>query len=100
MDPWWWAEIRSKVSHAAFAELDLAILRLHCKPAEVLYGFAGWLTSREDVAGPFSSKHEASAMAELVAAFIESQELASPREDFHRHLRPYPAGPKQSQEEP
>lgn len=42
-------------------------------PATALLAFAGWLTSRDEVAGPFSLRHEASSMVELVKAFCEAQ---------------------------
>ncbi len=42
-------------------------------PATALLAFAGWLTSREEVSGPFSSRHDAASMVELVKAFCQAQ---------------------------
>jgi len=41
--------------------------------AEALFGFMGWLTSREPTAGPFSSRHNAAQAAELVGAYCEKE---------------------------
>ena len=45
------------------------------RPGEAiaLLTFMGWLTSRKQIAGPFSERHEASQAAQLVGAFCESQ---------------------------
>lgn len=37
--------------------------------AATLYYFGAWLTTRKEVAGPFSANHEAGQMAEPVAKF-------------------------------
>jgi len=42
-------------------------------PATALFAFAGWLTSREEVSGPFSARHDAAGMVELVKAFCQAQ---------------------------
>ena len=59
-------------------------------PSEALFGFMGWLTSRDPVAGPFSAHHNASQAAELVAEFCKSQGWESARDAFPRMLKDYP----------
>jgi len=67
------------------ADLDLSIDKLKqlqalqraasdfIDPAEALFAFMGWLTSREGESGPFSDHHDAAEPARLVAAFNEAQ---------------------------
>ncbi len=53
---------------------------------EALYGFAGWLTSREKPV-TLSANHEASAAAELVAEFVRANSLGDvSREDWHKFM--------------
>lgn len=53
---------------------------------EALYGFAGWLTSRE-TAVTMSANHEASTAANLVAEFVKANDLGDvSREDWHKFL--------------
>lgn len=42
-------------------------------PAEALFAFAGWLSSRDGVSRPFSACHETTQIAQLVKAFNEAQ---------------------------
>ncbi len=56
---------------------------------EILYAFAGWLTSRDEVL-TMSSHHDAAPAAEAVAAFARSQELPPVRDDFAQRAKPYP----------
>lgn len=53
--------------------------------SEALYGFAGWLTSRDEKA-TFSSKDNAAIAAELVDAFCKANNLELPRERFNEWL--------------
>lgn len=54
--------------------------------SEALYGFAGWLTSRENPV-TLSANHEASTAADLVAEFIKANDLGDvSREDWHKFL--------------
>lgn len=53
--------------------------------AEAVYGFAGWLTSRQPPI-TFSSTHDAAIAAELVDEFSRANDLAPPRENFHEFL--------------
>ena len=55
--------------------------------SEALYGFMGWLTSRDEVSGPFSAKHEAASAAELVHKFCEANKLTEPTEDGLRNAK-------------
>lgn len=50
------------------------------RPSEALFLFMGWLTSREEVSGPFSSKHDASQAAKLVGEYCKIQGWKEPRE--------------------
>lgn len=42
-------------------------------PDTAIIAFAGWLTSREEVSGPFSSHHNAGDMVQLIRQFCEAQ---------------------------
>lgn len=54
---------------------------------EALYGFAGWLTSR-DQSVTLSAHHSASSAAELVAEFVKANGLGDvSREDWHKFLK-------------
>ena len=54
--------------------------------SEALFGFMGWLTSREEVTPEFSSKHDASEAANLVAEFCEKNDLDDPRSGWENNL--------------
>jgi hypothetical protein len=43
--------------------------------AEAVYGFAGWLTSRTAVSGPWSRQHNACAAADACAEFCKANGL-------------------------
>lgn len=60
--------------------------------SEALYGFMGWLVSREESI-TLSSKHDAAKPAELVDAFCKAHNLAEPRDDFARRLIGMPGMP-------
>ena len=53
--------------------------------SEALFGFVGWLTSRES-AVTLSSKHDASIAVDLVGRFIEKNGLQEPREQWQKLL--------------
>ena len=53
-------------------------------PSEYLYLFGGWLTTRKEVSGPFSEKHNAAGMAELINEFCKQYDLPDPREDWNK----------------
>lgn len=56
-------------------------------PSEALYGFMGWLTTREEESGPFSKIHDAAEAADLVAAYCEYQGWENPRGSFPEYLK-------------
>ena len=53
--------------------------------AEALYGFAGWLTSRDE-ATVMSATHDAVPIVELVACFCKANNLQEPREGWENNL--------------
>ncbi len=53
--------------------------------SEALYGFGGWLTSRNEQV-TFSAIDDAAPMAELVKEFCEANDLAEPRKDWEINL--------------
>ncbi len=57
--------------------------------AGAIFAFMGWLTSRNEVSGPFSARHEASQAANLVAWFCETQGWEIKDDNWHRHIKPY-----------
>lgn len=58
-------------------------------PSEALYGFAGWITSREDMLC-VGSACDAAPMAGLVNSFLIANRLSSPAEGFEKKLQ-YPS---------
>ncbi len=54
--------------------------------SEALYGFMGWLTTREQVTPEFSLRHDASEGARLVAEFCKRNKLTEPREGWQNNL--------------
>jgi len=54
--------------------------------AEALYGFMGWLTSREEVTPELSSKHDASIAAQLIDQFCKENKLTDPRDGWENNL--------------
>lgn len=78
-------------AHADHAALwPEPVIRDDALPSEALFGFMGWLTCRDEVAGPFSARHNAAEAAKLVAEFCKSQDFISPRDDFPKRLKDYP----------
>jgi hypothetical protein len=43
------------------------------EPYTAVLAFAGWLTSRDEVSGPFSARHNAAEMARLTGMFCDAQ---------------------------
>jgi hypothetical protein len=43
------------------------------EPYTAILAFAGWLTSRDEVTGPFSARHNAGQMARLTGMFCDAQ---------------------------
>lgn len=58
--------------------------------AIALYGFMGWLTSRQQISGPFSANHNAMQAADLVQQFCESQSWEIKTENWINLLKDYP----------
>ena len=54
-------------------------------PSEALYGFAGWITTREEKITA-SAYHDASVWAELVNTFIKENNLDEPRDGWENNL--------------
>ena len=79
------------VKKLAEQELELLLLRKggtttpKLTAAEALYGFGGWLTSREAVC-TFSEKHDAGVMADLIGYFAKVNELEDPRPGWESNL--------------
>ena len=61
------------------------IVKEELSPSESLYGFAGWLTTRNEPI-TISSKHNAAIVAELVDDFIKKQKLKNPRDNWEKNL--------------
>ena len=57
--------------------------------SEAVVAFAAWLSCRDAVT-TLSSRHDAAPAAELAQAFVDSQGLAPPRENYHLLLLPCP----------
>jgi len=53
--------------------------------SEALYGFAGWITIREEEVIA-SAHHEASIWAKLVDTFIKENNLEKPRDGWENNL--------------
>jgi len=50
-------------------------------PSEAIYGFAGWLTTKQPPV-TMSSEHDASPVADLVDEYCKSQGFAAPSEEW------------------
>lgn len=53
--------------------------------SEAVYGFAGWLTSRDAVT-TMSATHDCAGIADLVDEFCKANNLTEPRERWHEPL--------------
>lgn len=58
---------------------------LELKGSEAVFGFLGWLTTRDEVT-IFSKSHEASVGASLAGKFCDVNKLPEPREDWTNNL--------------
>lgn len=56
-------------------------------PDTAITAFVGWLTSREEVSGPFSFRHEAGNPVQLVKQFCEAQGWHASNERFHQQIK-------------
>jgi len=55
-------------------------------PDTAVTAFVGWLTSRDEVSGPFSSRHHAGDAVRLVKMFCEAQGWNSSFTRFHQQI--------------
>jgi len=53
--------------------------------SEALFGFAGWLTSSDEIL-TISAKHDAGVVADRVVEFCRANNLAEPREGWEKHF--------------
>ena len=53
--------------------------------SEAIYGFAAWLTCRDEVV-VFSARNDAAIVADLVDEFCKVNKLPEPREGWHNRL--------------
>ncbi len=53
--------------------------------SEALFGFMGWLTTRETVLS-VGSHHECASAADAVKAFCDANNLAKPREGWEKNF--------------
>lgn len=53
--------------------------------SEAIYGFAAWLTTREEKT-VISSKHNAALIAKRIKEFCETNKLAKPRDQWEKSL--------------
>lgn len=56
-------------------------------PSEALFGFGGWLTTRDEPV-TMSSRHDAAIVAELISEFCEKQGFEDPDESWTDNLIP------------
>ena len=61
-------------------------------PSEALYGFAAWLTCRDEVIVG-GANNNCSPWADAVSDFCKSQEFTEPRDRYSDFLKPYPDSP-------
>ena len=54
-------------------------------PAEALFGFCGWLATR-DIETIMSAHHDCVPIVDLIKRFIETNKLAEPRDDWEKNL--------------
>jgi hypothetical protein len=94
----WRDALESDVANAR-AALAQSDAQPTLSPSEAVYGFAGWLTCRDEPV-IFGSRHNAAIAAELVDAFCKSQNLEPPREQWADSLQPYPSLAASPQESP
>lgn len=65
----------------------MKIVRESLSPSEAVYGFAGWLTTRDEPV-TLSGHHNAAIAAELVDEYVKKQGFEEPRENWHEELVP------------
>ena len=61
---------------------DVVRDELQLSASEALFGFVGWLTSRDEPVTA-SSEHDAAVWADLVGEYVKSNGLSEPRPEWH-----------------
>jgi len=69
----------------------MKIVRESLSPSGALYGFGGWLTSRDEPV-TMSGRHDAAIVAELIDEFIKKQDLEEPEGHWEDDLVPMADG--------
>lgn len=59
--------------------------RKQLTPSEALFGFGGWLTTR-DTPITMSARHEAGIVAQLIDLFCKTNKLEEPRDHWENNL--------------
>jgi len=72
------------LTHEPGEMVEVTVLPLSA--SEALFGFAAWLTTRED-AVTFTANHDAAIAAELVSEFCSLHALADPRDGWDLLLK-------------
>jgi len=67
--------------------LENKLVKESLSPSEAVYGFASWLTTRNEPI-IISSHNDAGIVAELVDDFITKQRLKEPKEHWEKDLIP------------
>lgn len=55
-----------------------------------IFAFLGWLTTRNELVGPFGATETPGDLPNLIERFCEHQGWESPSDDFFNTLKPYP----------
>jgi len=67
--------------------LENKLVKESLSPSEAVYGFAGWLTTRDEPI-TMSAHNDAAIVAELVDEFIKKQRLEEPKDHWEKDLIP------------
>jgi hypothetical protein len=75
-----------KVEQGNFIEFKRRMVKEEISASEALYGFCGWLTTRDEPV-TMSAKHNAAIVAELVDEYIQKQKLKEPKDHWEKQLK-------------
>ena len=82
-----------RLEEGALIPIEISLLP-ELTASEALFAFCDWLTTRVEVVSigdRFGRSSQFGApVIELISAFIKSQELSPPRENWHERVKPYP----------
>jgi hypothetical protein len=67
--------------------------------ASAVFGFMGWLTTRDEVSGPFSMRHKANQAAELAGRYCQVQGWAIKDDRWFERLKQVPPAKRDIQED-